>query len=117
MLVDHLEDLRHRFEERKFKLNKEWVNAVEMMSARTLRIEQDRAAYLVVGSRARGWAPDQLLKGPERVVLWSIPGGVFGKNGEYHTRLAVPGEILHHVVSAQLTPTVERPRHTARQAR
>ncbi len=77
MLVDHLEDLRHRFEERKFKLNKEWVNAVEMMSARTLRIEHERAAYLVVGSRDRGWAPDQLLKGPERVVLWSIPGGVF----------------------------------------
>lgn len=77
MLIDHLEALRHRFDERKFKLNKEWVQAVEMMSARTLRIEQERKAYMVVGSRDRGWAPDQLLAGPERIVLWSIPGAVF----------------------------------------
>ncbi len=75
-LVDHLESLRHRFEERKFKLKPELVKKVEMMSANTMRIEQERKAWLVVGSRDRGWAPDQLLRGPERVVLWSIPGGV-----------------------------------------
>lgn len=75
-LVDHLENLRHRFEERKFKLNPELVKKVEMMSANTMRIEQQRKAWLVVGSRDKGWAPDQLLAGPERVVLWSIPGGV-----------------------------------------
>jgi len=76
-LVEHLENLRHRFEERKFKLSKEWVNKVEMMSGHTMRIEQEKKAWLVVGSRDRGWAPDQLLQGPQRVVLWSIPGGVF----------------------------------------
>jgi hypothetical protein len=75
-LVDHLESLRHRFEERKFKLKPDLVKKVEMMSANTMRIEQERKAWLVVGSRERGWAPDQLLRGPERVVLWSIPGGV-----------------------------------------
>lgn len=75
-LVDHLENLRHRFEERKFKLDGELVKKVEMMSANTMRIEQQRKAWLVVGSRDKGWAPDQLLAGPERVVLWSIPGGV-----------------------------------------
>lgn len=75
-LVDHLENLRHRFEERKFKLSPELVKKVEMMSANTMRIEQERKAWLVVGTRDRGWAPDQLLAGPERVVLWSIPGGV-----------------------------------------
>ncbi len=76
-LVDHLENLRHRFEERKFKLDPELVKKVEMMSANTMRIEQQRKAWLVVGSRDKGWAPDQLLAGPERVVWWSIPGGVF----------------------------------------
>ena len=75
MLVDHLENLRHRFEERHFKIKPELVKKVEMMSANTMRIEQERKAWLVVGSRDRGWAPDQLLGGPERVVLWSIPGG------------------------------------------
>ncbi|MDP2275886.1 MAG: hypothetical protein Q8N23_19880 [Archangium sp.] len=75
-LVDHLESLRHRFEERKFKLNPDLVKKAEMMSANTMRIEKERKAWLVVGSRDRGWAPDQLLAGPERVVLWSIPGGV-----------------------------------------
>ncbi|MDP1826691.1 MAG: hypothetical protein Q8L48_25700 [Archangium sp.] len=75
-LVDHLESLRHRFAERKFKLKPELVKKVEMMSANTMRIEQERKAWLVVGQRDRGWAPDQLLAGPERVVLWSIPGGV-----------------------------------------
>lgn len=75
-LVDHLESLRHRFEDRKFKLNPDLVKKAEMMSANTMRIEKERKAWLVVGSRNRGWAPDQLLAGPERVVLWSIPGGV-----------------------------------------
>ncbi len=75
-LVDHLENLRHRFAERKFKLKPELIQKVEMMSANTMRIEQERKAWLVVGSRDRGWAPDQLLRGPERVTLWSIPGGV-----------------------------------------
>lgn len=47
-----------------------------MMSGNTRRIEQERKAWLVLGQRDRGWAPDQLLRGPERVVLWSIPGSV-----------------------------------------
>lgn len=75
-LVQHLEDLRHRFEERHLKLNKEWVNQVEMMSARTLKREQERQSIGVVGVRDKGWHPEQLLAGPERVVLWSTPGAV-----------------------------------------
>lgn len=76
-LVEHLENLRHRFEERKFKLPDDFKQKAEMMSANTLRAEQAKKAWLVVGARDRGWAPDQLLGGPERVVLWSIPGAVF----------------------------------------
>jgi len=76
-LLNHLEDLRHRFDERHLKMSKEWVNQVEMMSARSLKREQERKSILVIGVRDKGWAPEQLLAGPERVVMWSIPGGVF----------------------------------------
>lgn len=76
MVVDHLEALRYRFEERKFKLRSDLVQKVEMMSANTRRVEQERKPWLVVGARNRGWAPDQVLEGPERAVLWSIPGAV-----------------------------------------
>ena len=75
-LVEHLERLRYRFEERHFTLRKDWIASVEMMAARTRRIEQSRQAVLVVGTRDRGWAPDQLLAGPERIFLWSLPGAV-----------------------------------------
>lgn len=75
-LVEHLENLRHRYEERKFKLNKDWINRVEMMSAHTLRLEQAKKGWMVVSQRDKGWAPEQLLAGPERIVLWSLPGGV-----------------------------------------
>lgn len=75
-LIDHLESMRHRFDERHLKLNKEWVNQVEMMSARTLKREQERQNIGVVGVRDKGWHPEQLLEGPERVVMWSIPGAV-----------------------------------------
>lgn len=75
-LIDHLESLRHRFDERKLKLNKEWVNQVEMMSARALKRDQERQSIGVVGVRDKGWHPEQLLAGPERVVMWSIPGAV-----------------------------------------
>lgn len=88
MLVDHLESLRHRFEERHFKIKPELVKKVEMMAANTMRIEQERKAWLVVGSRDRGWAPDQLLGGPERVVLWSFPGGVLIMAFWAYTRLS-----------------------------
>ncbi len=76
-LVEHLENLRHRFEERKFKLSSDLKQKVEMMSANTLRHEQQKKAWLVVGARDRGWTPEQLLGGPRRAVLWSIPGAVF----------------------------------------
>jgi hypothetical protein len=76
VLVDHLETLRNRFEERKFKLRPDLVQKTEMMSANTRRIEQERKAWLVVGARDKGWAPDQVLRGPERAVLWSLPGAV-----------------------------------------
>lgn len=76
-LVEHLENLRHRFEERKFKLPEALKQRSEMMAANTLRREQAKKPWLVVGVRDRGWGPEQLLRGPQRIVLWSIPGAVF----------------------------------------
>ena len=76
VLVDHLERLRHRFDERKFKLSSELIQRTEMMAANTRRIAESRKSVLVIGTRDKGWAPDQLLEGPERAVMWSIPGAV-----------------------------------------
>lgn len=76
-LVKHLEKLRNRFEDRKFTLNPEWVKQVEMLSSRTMRIEVEKRPWLLIGSRDKGWAPEQLLAGPERTVLWSLPGAAF----------------------------------------
>ncbi len=75
-LVEHAERLRWRFDERKLKLPEEYKRRVEAVSAVTRRIEQEQEPWLVVGVRDKGWAADQLLEGPEKVVWWSIPGGV-----------------------------------------
>lgn len=75
--VDELESLRYRFEERHFKLSKERRTAVEMLSARTRASLDAKKPWLLVGAHSKGWAPEQLLSGPRRTVLWSIPGAVF----------------------------------------
>lgn len=76
-VLEHLEALRFRFEERGFKLRPDLVNSTEMVATKTRRIEIARQPWLVEGAREHGWAADQLLEGPARVVRWSIPGGAF----------------------------------------
>jgi len=75
-LPERLERLRWRFEERGFKLSEDRKRRAEAVSAVTQRLEQEGEPWLVVGSRDRGWAPDQLMEGPSKAVWWSIPGGV-----------------------------------------
>ncbi len=74
--ADESERLRWRFEERRFKLSEEFRRRLELVSSRAQRIDQERKAWLVVGSHDKGWAPDQLLAGPERTLWYAIPGGV-----------------------------------------
>jgi hypothetical protein len=73
-LAQHTERLRWRFEERGFKLNPDLVRKSELVSRAALRVEEERSPWLLTGSRDRGWAPDQLLAGPARVLWWSAPG-------------------------------------------
>jgi hypothetical protein len=75
-LAEHAERLRWRFDERKFKIPKDLERHAELVSATAQRREREKDPLLVVGVRDRGWAPEQLLGGPRRAVLWSIPGGV-----------------------------------------
>ncbi|MDP3505362.1 MAG: hypothetical protein Q8S33_33795 [Myxococcales bacterium] len=75
-LAQHTERLRWRFEERGFTLNPDLVRKSELVSKAAQRVEEERSPWLAIGSRDRGWAPDQLLAGPERVVWWSSPGAV-----------------------------------------
>lgn len=75
-LAEHTERLRYRFEERKFKIPKDLERHAELVSATAQRREREKDPWLVVGVRDRGWGPEQLLGGPKRAALWSIPGGV-----------------------------------------
>jgi hypothetical protein len=75
-LAKHSERLRFRFEERKFKISKDLERHAELVSATAQRHAREQEPWLVVGVRDRGWGPEQLLAGPRRAVLWSIPGGV-----------------------------------------
>lgn len=75
-LAQHTERLRWRFDERGFKLDPDFARKAELVSKAAQRVEEERSPWLAVGSRDRGWAPDQLLAGPERVVWWSSPGVV-----------------------------------------
>ncbi len=75
-LAVHVERLRWRFEERGFKLKPDLVRKAELVSGAARQVEEERSPWLAVGSRDRGWAPDQLLAGPERVAWWSSPGFV-----------------------------------------
>ncbi len=71
-----IEAVRWRFDERKFKLSQDLKNRAEAVSSLHERIRQGRQAFLVVGVRDRGWAPEQVLAGPSKAVIWSIPGAV-----------------------------------------
>ncbi len=75
-LAQHTERLRWRFDERGFKLKPDDVRKAELVSQAARRVEEERSPWLAVGSRDRGWAPDQLLAAPSRVVWWSLPGAV-----------------------------------------
>jgi hypothetical protein len=75
-LATHTERLRWRFDERGFKPDVEDVRKAELVSKAARRVDEERQPWLVTGSRDRGWAADQLLAGPERVVWWSSPGAV-----------------------------------------
>ncbi len=74
--AENLERLRSRFEERHIKLDVERIRRAEAVSELARRVQEERAPLLVVGARARHWAPDQLIAGPETIALWSIPGAV-----------------------------------------
>jgi hypothetical protein len=75
-LATHTERLRWRFDERGFRPDVEDVRKAELVSKAARRVDEERQPWLVTGSRDRGWAADQLLAGPERVVWWSSPGAV-----------------------------------------
>lgn len=75
-LSEHTERLRWRFDERGFQLNKDFTRKAELVSKAAQRVEEERSPWLAVGSRERGWAPDQLLSAPTRVLWWSSPGFV-----------------------------------------
>jgi cbb3-type cytochrome oxidase subunit 3 len=75
-IVEHIERLRWRFDERKLTLSKDDARACELVSDMALKIKEGRQAILVRGVRDREWGPEQLLAGPEKIVWYSIPGGV-----------------------------------------
>jgi hypothetical protein len=73
---ERIEAVRWRFDERKFKLDQDLKMRAEAVSGLHDRIRQSRQSFLVVGVRDRGWAPEQILEGPSKAVVWAIPGGV-----------------------------------------
>ncbi len=73
---ERIEAVRWRFDERKLRLDKDLQMRAEAVSSLYDRIRTQRQATLVVGVRDRGWAPEQLLAGPSKVIVWSLPGGV-----------------------------------------
>ena len=71
-----IEAIRWRFDERHFKLSEDLKMRSESVAMMHERIQSASAhSYMVVTERERGWAPDQLLAGPGRVLWWAIPGG------------------------------------------
>lgn len=76
LLHDRTEAMRWRFQERGFKLDHDLQMRAEAVASVWQRIQQEEAPLLVVGVRDKGWAPDQLLAGPQRAFLWSLPGGL-----------------------------------------
>jgi hypothetical protein len=76
-LAVRVERLRWRCEERGVPLSKAQVRKAELVSDSARRAEEATHAAMVFSLRDKGWAPDQLLDGPTRVVWWSLPGLAF----------------------------------------
>ncbi len=75
-LHDQVQELQWVAEERRIAIPEELRRRAEAVAAVWHRIETERQPTMVVGVRDRGWAPDQLLAGPGRVVKWSVPGAL-----------------------------------------
>lgn len=73
-LQKRVEAMRWRMDERGFKLDHDLAMRAEAVAMLWQRIQQQGEPLLVVGARDRGWQPDQLLEGPTRSVLYSLPG-------------------------------------------
>ena len=71
-----LERLNWRFSEKKWEVPPDLRHASEAVASLWQRIQQERKPILVVGLRDKGWAPEQLVKGPKRVLMWSPVGGL-----------------------------------------
>ncbi len=75
-LHERTEAMRWRFQERGFKLDHDLQMRAEAVSAVWARLDREEQPMLVVGLRDRGWQPAQLLAGPGRTFLYSLPGAV-----------------------------------------
>jgi hypothetical protein len=73
-LHERVEAMRWRLEERGFKLDHDMQMRAEAVAMLWQRIQQEHEPILVVGARDRGWVPSQLLEGPTRTFLYSLPG-------------------------------------------
>lgn len=76
LLHERTEAMRWRFEERKLKMDHDLQMRAEAVAMLWQRIQTEQEPMLVVGLRDRGWQPAQLLEGPGRTFLWSLPGGL-----------------------------------------
>jgi len=75
-LHERTEAMRWRFEERGFKMEHDLKMRAEAVAAVWDRIQREEQPMLVVGLRDRGWQPAQLLDGPGRTFLYSLPGAL-----------------------------------------
>jgi hypothetical protein len=76
VLHQRTEAMRWRFDERHFKMDHDLAMRAEAVAGLWQRIQQEEEPMLVVGLRDRGWQPAQLLDGPTRTFLWSLPGAM-----------------------------------------
>ena len=76
LLHERTEAMRWRFEERKFKMDHDLQMRAEAVATLWQRIQTEEEPMLVVGLRDRGWQPAQLLEGPARTFLFSLPGAL-----------------------------------------
>jgi hypothetical protein len=74
LLHERTEAMRWRFDERHFKMDHDLAMRAEAVATIWQRIQTEEEPMLVVGTRDRGWQPAQLLEGPGRTVLYSLPG-------------------------------------------
>ena len=69
-----IERLRWQFERKKFKLSVDLARKAELVSLQARRAAEKKQPYLVIGAKDKGWAPEQILAGPQRALLWGVPG-------------------------------------------